>query len=127
MRARSGIVLEFGKLRIVDLGDLTWNKELELMCPENKLGHADIFVVSHHGIDQSNSPGAGACARSRASRLWITARKRAALPSAWDIIKSSPGLQDLVAIAFRRCGRRGAQFRPIRTSPMWKRPIPDSI
>jgi len=27
--ARSlGVVIEFGKLRIVDLGDLTWNKEL---------------------------------------------------------------------------------------------------
>ena len=48
--ARSiGTVLTFGQLRIVDMGDLTWNKELELMCPMNKLGHADILMVSHHG------------------------------------------------------------------------------
>src|SRR6185437_911964 len=51
--ARSvGLVITYGKLRIVDLGDLTWQKELELVCPDNKLGRADIFVVSHHGLAQ---------------------------------------------------------------------------
>ncbi len=55
--ARSvGTVITFGQLRIVDLGDLTWNKELELVCPDNKLGRADLLVVSHHGMDLSNSP-----------------------------------------------------------------------
>lgn len=40
--ARSlGVVINFGKFRVVDLGDLTWNKELELVCPSNKLGKAD--------------------------------------------------------------------------------------
>src|SRR5207248_7167536 len=54
--ARSlGVVITFGKLRIVDLGDLTWDKELELVCPNNKIGKADIFVVSHHGADEGYS------------------------------------------------------------------------
>jgi competence protein ComEC len=102
--ARSlGIVLEFGKLRIVDLGDLTWNKELELICPENKLGHADIFVVSHHGIDQSNSP---ALVHALAPRVAImdNGSKKGGAPSAWDIIKSSPGLQDLWQLHFADAG-----------------------
>jgi beta-lactamase superfamily II metal-dependent hydrolase len=102
--ARSlGIVLEFGKLRIVDLGDLTWNKELELMCPENKLGHADIFVVSHHGIDQSNSP---ALVHALAPRVAImdNGSKKGGAPSAWDIVKSSPGLQDLWQLHFANAG-----------------------
>src|ERR1700722_316138 len=43
--ARSlGTMLTFGKVRILDLGDLTWNKELELVCPTNKLGIVDIFI-----------------------------------------------------------------------------------
>jgi len=102
--ARSlGIMLEFGKLRIVDLGDLTWNKELELMCPRNKLGHADIFVVSHHGIDQSNSP---ALVHALAPRVAImdNGSKKGGAPSAWDIVKSSPGLQDLWQLHFANEG-----------------------
>jgi competence protein ComEC len=55
--ARSlGIEITFGKLRILDLGDLTWDKERALMCPVNKLGHVDILIVSHHGWLQSSSP-----------------------------------------------------------------------
>jgi len=55
--ARSlGMVITFGKLRILDLGDLTWDKEMELMCPVNRLGRMDIYIVSHHGWRQSGSP-----------------------------------------------------------------------
>jgi competence protein ComEC len=75
--ARStGVVITFGDLRIVDLGDLTWQKELELVCPNNKLGKADIYVVSHHGLDQSNSP-ALVQHSNPGWRLWIIVRKKA--------------------------------------------------
>ena len=33
-----GTLIDFGKLRILDLGDLTRDKEMELMCPTNRLG-----------------------------------------------------------------------------------------
>jgi competence protein ComEC len=46
----------FGRFRALHLGDLTWNKEIELMCPTNRLGDIDLFVVSHHGQASSNSP-----------------------------------------------------------------------
>jgi competence protein ComEC len=98
--ARSvGSVIEFGKLRIVDLGDLTWAKELQLMCPNNKLGHADIYVVSHHGLDQSNSP---ALVHALAPRVAImdNGSKKGASASAWDVVKSSPGLEDLWQLHF---------------------------
>jgi len=39
----------------VHLGDLTWNKEFDLMCPMNRIGSADLFVVSHHGQPISNA------------------------------------------------------------------------
>ena len=49
-------MITFGKFRVVDLGDLTWNKEEALVCPTNKIGEAQVFIVSHHGLDSSNSP-----------------------------------------------------------------------
>jgi competence protein ComEC len=50
-----GFVLGFGRFRTIDLGDLTWNHEGQLMCPANRLGTVDLYLVSHHGINQSNS------------------------------------------------------------------------
>jgi beta-lactamase superfamily II metal-dependent hydrolase len=51
-----GMAITFGKTRILDLGDLTWAKERGLMCPVNKLGKVDVYIVSHHGLDHSGSP-----------------------------------------------------------------------
>jgi beta-lactamase superfamily II metal-dependent hydrolase len=50
-----GFVATYGKARIVTLGDLTKSKEQGLVCPVNKLGHADLWLVSHHGSELSNS------------------------------------------------------------------------
>jgi competence protein ComEC len=102
--ARSvGTVITFGKLKIVDLGDLTWNKELELMCPVNKIGRADILVVSHHGLDQSNSPALVQALQPRVA-IFDNGSKKGASPSAWDIVKSSPGLLDIWQLHFADAG-----------------------
>jgi len=50
-----GSVIAFGKFRAVHLGDVTWNKEFELMCPSNRIGTVDLLVVSHHAQAISNS------------------------------------------------------------------------
>lgn len=102
--ARSvGTVITFGALKIVDLGDLTWNKELELMCPENKLGHAGLLIVSHHGMDLSNSP---ALVHALAPRVAIfdNGAKKGAAPPAWDTVKSSPGIEDIWQLHFADAG-----------------------
>ncbi len=102
--ARSvGTVIGFGEFRVVDLGDLTWNKELELVCPVNKIGKADLFVVSHHGLDQSNDP---ALVHAIAPRVAImdNSSKKGGSPSAWDVVKSSPGLQALWQLHFADAG-----------------------
>ena len=55
-----GSIVTFGKFRLAHLGDLTWNKEFELMCPNNPIGTIDLFVASHHGLGVSEFTGAGA-------------------------------------------------------------------
>jgi competence protein ComEC len=89
-----GTLITFGKLRILDLGDLTRDKEMELVCPRNKLGAIDIYIVSHHGWSQSSSP---ALLNAIAPRVAImdNGANKGGTPSVWDIIEKSPRLENL--------------------------------
>jgi beta-lactamase superfamily II metal-dependent hydrolase len=102
--ARSvGIVVDYGNFRFVDLGDLTWNKEIDLVCPNNLLGPVDVYLTTHHGSDQS---GPAAIVHALAARVAImnNGARKGASPSAWQIVRSSPGLEDLWQLHFATAG-----------------------
>jgi competence protein ComEC len=92
-------VISFGKFRVVHLGDLTWNKEFELMCPNNPIGAADLFVVSHHGQAISNAEVLVHALRPRVAVMNNGTRK-GGQPDAMKILFSSPGLEDIWQIHF---------------------------
>lgn len=89
-----GTLFGFGKLRILDLGDLTSDKEMGLMCPVNKLGTVDIYIVNHHGSLTSNS---ALFLNGIAPRVAImdNGATKGGAPSSWEAVKKSPRLQDL--------------------------------
>ena len=94
-----GTLITFGKLRILDLGDLTKDKEMELMCPVNKVGNVDIYIVSHHGWEQSSSPQLVNGIDTRVA-IMDNGAKKGGTPSTWDIVKKSPHLEDLWQVHF---------------------------
>ena len=51
-----GSVLSYGKVKIAAFGDLTWDREKDLFCPQDKVGRVDVYLASHHGTQWSGSP-----------------------------------------------------------------------
>jgi beta-lactamase superfamily II metal-dependent hydrolase len=102
--ARSlGSMIVYGKFRIVDLGDLTWNKENLLACPDNKLGTVDVYLTTHHGIDQSGSPALVQALHPKVA-IMNNGAKKGGSASAWQVIHNSPGLQDIWQVHFAVAG-----------------------
>jgi beta-lactamase superfamily II metal-dependent hydrolase len=108
-----GFVLTFGKFRTVDLGDLTWNKELDLSCPDHAIGPVDLFVVSHHGWQESNSKALVYGLKPRVAVMENGARKGGS-PSVFQTVTSSPGLEDLWQLHYSVEGGAKANPQPER-------------
>ena len=89
-----GVELQFGKLHLLDLGDLTWDKETELMCPVNKLGTVDVYIVSHHGWNQSSSPALVDAIHPRVAIMDNGEKKGGSTPT-FDTLSKAPGLEAL--------------------------------
>ena len=98
-----GIEIDFGKLRILDLGDLTKDKERQLVCPTNKLGKIDLLVVSHHGWEQSSSPVFINALQARVAIMDNGERKGGSTP-VLQTFKAAPGLETLWQIHYSKEG-----------------------
>jgi competence protein ComEC len=98
-----GTHVTFGNFRLLYLGDLPWNQEFQLMCPTNRIGTVDLFVVSRHGQPSSNSEALVHAIRPRVAVTNNAARK-GGQPDAMRVLYTSPGLEDVWQIHFSLLG-----------------------
>lgn len=98
-----GTLITYGKFRVIHLGDLTWNKEAELMCPTNRIGTVDLFIVSHHGLNVSNSEVLVHGLRPRVA-IMNNGIRNGGLPETMRVLYSSPGLENLWQLHFPLLG-----------------------
>jgi competence protein ComEC len=89
-----GILVTYGKFRFIDLGDLTKRKDRELVCPNSLIGSVDLYLTTHHGLNQFNAKVIVDSLHPRVAIMNNGARKGGS-PEAWETIHDSPGLQDL--------------------------------
>jgi hypothetical protein len=90
----TGVLVRYGKFRFLDLGDLTKAKEIPLVCPENRIGTVDLYLVDHHGMNLSNAKAFVDAIHPRVAIMDNGAHK-AGSPEAWQTVHGSPGLVDL--------------------------------
>ena len=98
-----GSVITYGRFRVLDLGDLLWNNEFDLVCPRNQLGTVDLYLVTHHGVDQSGAPALVHAVRPRVAVMQNGTRK-GGTPGTFQTLRSSPGLEDIWTLHWSYAG-----------------------
>jgi beta-lactamase superfamily II metal-dependent hydrolase len=89
-----GMVVTFGKFRLADLGDLYWNREFDLACPNNLLGTVDVYMTTHHAKKTSGSPAMVQALRPKAA-IMNNGPRTGGDEAAWQTIHESAGAPDI--------------------------------
>jgi competence protein ComEC len=91
-----GILLTFGRFTFLSLGDLTWNGELALACPENKVGQVTLFQATHHGFANGKS-GAPALIWAAKPQVVIVnnSPRKGFDAAAYEALAQIPGIQGI--------------------------------
>jgi beta-lactamase superfamily II metal-dependent hydrolase len=87
-----GLLVSYGNFEFLNLGDLTWNIEHQLVCPDNVLGRVDLYMATHHGMNSSNNPVLVKAIQPTVSIMCNGARK-AGSPESVALLKSLPSLK----------------------------------
>jgi len=90
----AGVLLTFGKFTFFDVGDLTWDREMQLACPENKIGHVTLVQATHHGFFTGAS-GAPALYSALMPEVVVVnnGATKGLLPPAYELISKLPGVE----------------------------------
>ena len=96
-----GSFITFGKFRTIHLGDLTLNRQFDLMCPNNRLGTVDLLIAARHG-----NVNAEILAHALRPRVIVTnnGTRKGAQPEAMKIFFASPNLEDVWQLHFSQLG-----------------------
>ena len=89
-----GFIVRRGNFEFLDLGDLSWNFELETACPVNLFGEIDLYQVTHHGMHMSGAPAHIAAVRPMVAVMNNGPRK-GGRPETYERLTAAASLKDL--------------------------------
>lgn len=89
-----GFMVRMGKFEFLDLGDLSWNFELETACPGNLFGEIDLYQVTHHGMHMSGAPAHIEAIRPMVAVMNNGPRK-GGRPETYEALTATSSLKDL--------------------------------
>ena len=124
--ASIGLLYTFGKFRMIDLADLTKPKEYDLMCPNNLVGMVDLFLVSHHGSDLSNSPQLVYELHPQVAIMNNGAKQGNERQTA-TVVRTSPGIVDSWQLHYSVDGSPENNTAPNRIANPQQQPDPQSF
>jgi competence protein ComEC len=88
-----GVLVSYGKFRMIDLGDLpSWPGEHGLVCPTNLVGQVEVYLTTQHAYAES-----GAAFLVNALRPIVVVANngthKGGASKAFEVIQHSPGLE----------------------------------
>ncbi len=92
-----GSFITFGKFRTIVLGDITPNRQFDLMCPNNRLGSVDLDILARHGNVNS---GLLLYPLHPRAAIMNNGTRKGGPPEAMKVFFGSPGLADLWQMHF---------------------------
>jgi len=104
-------LVTYGKFRMLDPADLTWNMDREMFCPMNRIGTVDLYMTANHGVENANSP---LMVHALHPRVVIADNptSHGATPDVFGIVESSPGLEDYWQMNYQPAGGDKANVKP---------------
>jgi beta-lactamase superfamily II metal-dependent hydrolase len=105
------LLVTYGKFRMLDPADLTWNKDRDLMCPVNRIGTVDLYMTANHGMVNANSPIMVHALRPRVV-IADNGPNKGATAEVFQTVKSSPGLEDYWQLHYLIAGGEKANVAP---------------
>src|SRR3954468_5000628 len=94
-----GVLVTWGKARLLSLGDTTWNVENRLACPRDLIGPVDLMFADNHGTENANSPNLVNSVQPRVVVYNNGAAKGAAVPSI-QTAQASPRIKGIWQIHY---------------------------
>lgn len=90
----TGVVVSFGKFRLLDLGDLSGQPLLDLACPKNLIGPVGVYVVAHHGGADIADPATFAAFKPRLA-LMNNGLKKGGAAETYELLHHVRGVEDV--------------------------------
>jgi competence protein ComEC len=90
----TGFHLRYGRFRFIDLGDLTGPPLYALVCPANKLGGIDAYLVPHHGGDDVSHPSLVAALQPRVA-IVNNGETKGGGAKTFAMLSTTAGLEDV--------------------------------
>ena len=87
----TGVIIQFGKFRFLDVGDLSGPPLYALACPNDLVGPVDAYLVAHHGGLDAAEPATFAAFKPRAAILNNGATKGGG-PATFALLRRLQGL-----------------------------------
>jgi competence protein ComEC len=90
----TAILIQFGAFRFLDVGDLSGQPLLALVCPQDLIGPVDAYLVAHHGGADAAEPATFAALEPRIAIMNNSATKGGALEM-YEYLHRVQGLEDV--------------------------------